>query len=217
MPDERASKQKSGRPIDVAIADKNPLVLSALSELFDRDQRFSLVVTVRTSDRFLETIARVTVQVGIIGWVLPPHGGAGILERLRDRADAPRIAVYSGSIDPDMARKVMAYGGAGYCSKSEPPARLLDTASAIAAGQMVFPFVDVRQLHRDPWEMLTPREKELLLAVAKGYSNAELARELGLSINTIKFHLRNLDDKLSIKNRAQAVAFYYSSTRPPGA
>ena len=216
MPNERsgegAGEHKIGRPIDVAIADKNPLVLSALSELFDRDDRFSLVVTVRTSDRFLETIARVTVQVGIIGWVLPPHGGAGILERLRDRADAPRIAVYSGSIDPDMARKVMAYGGAGYCSKSEPPARLLDTVSAIANGQMVFPFVDVRQLHRDPWEMLTPRERELLGAVAEGHSNAELARELKLSINTIKFHLRNLYDKLSIKNRAQAVAFYYSST-----
>ena len=201
-----------GKPIDVAIADKNPLMLSALSELLDRDGRFNLVVTVRGSEQFLETVQRVGIDVAIVGWVLPPHGGAGILERLRDQADAPRIVVYSGSIDPDMARKVMAFGAAGFCSKSERPERLLDTVEAVAAGQMVFPYVDVRQLHRDPWEKLTPREKDLLSAVAKGLSNQELADELGLSINTVKFHLRNLYDKLSIKNRAQAVAFFYSST-----
>ena len=44
-------------------------------------------------------------------------------------------------------------------------------------------------------------------------SNDQIARALGLSINTVKFHLRNLYDKLAIKNRAQAVAFYYSTTR----
>lgn len=210
-----ADQPKAGKPIDVAVADKNPLVLSALSELLDRDERFNLVLTVKSSDGFLQSVGRARVQVGVIGWVLPPGGGAGVLETLRDRMDAPRIVVYTGSIDPDMPRKVMAFGGAGFCSKSEPPERLLDAVQSVAAGQMVFPFVDVRQLQRDPWEKLTPREKELLAALADGRSNLELARELGLSVNTVKFHLRNLYDKLAIKNRAQAVAFYYSSMGTP--
>ncbi len=211
-----ANETRSVKPIDVAIADKNPLVLSALSELIDRDGRFNLVLTVKSSDSFLHAIERARVRVGVIGWLLPPHGGGAILEALRDRPEAPRIVVYSGSIDPDMARKIMAYGAAGFCPKSEPPERLLDTIEAVAEGQMVFPYVDVRELHRDPWENLTPRERELLTALAKGHSNDQIARELGLSINTVKFHLRNLYDKLAIKNRAQAVAFYFSSRRPPG-
>jgi two-component system nitrate/nitrite response regulator NarP len=185
-----ANETRGVKPIDVAIADKNPLVLSALSELIDRDGRFNLVLTVKSSDSFLHSIERARVQVGVIGWLLPPHGGGAILESLRDRPEMPRIVVYSGSIDPDMARKIMAYGAAGFCPKSEPPERLLDTIEAVAEGQMVFPYVDVRELHRDPWENLTPRERELLL--------------------------RNLYDKLAIKNRAQAVAFYFSSRRPPG-
>ena len=201
------------RPIDVALADKSPLVLSALSELLDRDERFNLVLTVKASDAFLQSVARTKVDVGVIGWALPPAGGAAIMEALRDQPGAPRVVVYSGGLDPGLARKVMGYGAAGFCAKSEPPERLLDAIAAVARGQMVFPYVDVRGLHSDPWDHLTPREKELLSALAKGDSNDQIARALGLSINTVKFHLRNLYDKLAIKNRAQAVAFYYSTTR----
>lgn len=203
----------SGGVIDVALADKNPLVLSALSELLDRDERFNLVLTVKSSDAFLQLVARTSVDIGVIGWALPPGGGAAILEALRDQPGAPRIVVYSGGLDPDLARKVMGYGAAGFCPKSEPPELLLNTIEAVAGGQMVFPFLDVRGLHRDPWGHLTPRERELLTALAKGDSNDQIARALGLSVNTVKFHLRNLYDKLAIKNRAQAVAFYYSTTR----
>ncbi|MEO1705570.1 MAG: LuxR C-terminal-related transcriptional regulator, partial [Pseudomonadota bacterium] len=50
-----------------------------------------------------------------------------------------------------------------------------------------------------------------LKALSKGLTNRELSKELGISTNTVKFHLSNLYDKLSVKNRAQAIAFYYSS------
>ncbi|MDD9923613.1 MAG: LuxR C-terminal-related transcriptional regulator, partial [Boseongicola sp.] len=49
---------------------------------------------------------------------------------------------------------------------------------------------------------------------SKGLTNRELSRELGISINTVKFHLSNLYDKLAVRNRAQAIAFYYSSRTP---
>jgi two-component system nitrate/nitrite response regulator NarP len=197
--------------IEIALADKNPLVLSALTDVFDRDERFSLVATVATAERFIETVARVPVAIGVIGWVLPKLGGARVLEVLRERADAPRIVVYSAGDDVDLPRKVMAAGGAGFCSKSESPDRLKEVVLAVARGQMVFPFVDVRRLHQDAAHALTAKERQLLAALAKGRTNTELAADLGISINTVKFHLRNLYDKLSLRNRAQAVAFYYSS------
>ncbi len=199
-------------PVDVAIAEKNPIVLSALSEYFEDDPRFNLVLTVATAESFLESIGRLRVPVGVIGWVLPNCGGAGILAALRDKADAPRILVYSGSVDADLPRKVMAQGGAGFCSKGEPAERLLDCVLAVARGQMVFPFVDVRKLNRDPLEALTQKERELLAALARGRTNDQLAGDFEVSVNTVKFHLRNIYEKLSLRNRAQAVAFYYSAT-----
>ena len=84
-------------------------------------------------------------------------------------------------------------------------------AASVAAGRMVFPFMDVRSLRRDPRDSLTEREKTLLAALAKGRTNTELAAELDISINTVKFHLRNLYEKLGLNNRSQAIAFYYAN------
>ncbi len=198
-------------PIDVGLADKSSLVRSALSDLFDRDERFNLLLTVNDAQSFLSALDRITLDVAVVGWVLPPLGGAALLEAIRERVNAPRIVVYSGSADPDLARKVLARGGAGYCSKSEEPEQLLETVLAVAAGKMVFPFVDVRRLHEDPLQHLTPKERELLAALATGRTNDQLAGDFGVSVNTIKFHLRNLYEKMEIKNRAQAVAAYFSS------
>ena len=55
------------------------------------------------------------------------------------------------------------------------------------------------------------RSMAILEALAKGMSNRELSKELGISTNTVKFHLSNVYEKLDVKNRAQAIAYYYSS------
>ncbi len=197
--------------IDVVLSDKNPLVLSGLKQLLTDDERFTLVATVSDGKQFLEAVERMPFDVGVIGWVMPFCDGRGVLERMRDKPDAPRIVVYTGSADPYVSREVMTLGGAGFCSKSEPPEVLLDTIASVAGGRMVFPFVDVRGLDRHPLHHLTSRERELLAALSSGNTNAELAKQFDISVNTVKFHLRNLYDKLSVRNRAQAVALHAAS------
>ena len=64
------------------------------------------------------------------------------------------------------------------------------------------------------YAQLTRRERALLDALSKGLSNKDLARDFEISANTVKFHLSNLFEKLGVKNRAQAIAFYYSSRLP---
>jgi two-component system nitrate/nitrite response regulator NarL len=198
-------------PIQVVVVDKNPLLLSGLRQIFDADPRFSLVATASDGERFLEAVERLRFDVGVIGWEMPYLGGQAVLSALKTRRNAPRIVVYTGRIDAAVPRLVMALGGAGFCLKSDPPARLLDTVAAVAAGNMVFPFVDMRALMDNPLLSLTARERELLKALASGRTNAQLATAMGVSVNTIKFHLRNLYDKLSVRNRAQAVALHMST------
>ena len=119
--------------------------------------------------------------------------------RLSRQAAAPKIVIYSGTNDPAAPAETLQLGGAGFVSKRAPPERLLDVLAAVAAGDMVFPFVDIRKMRADPLENLTLRERSLLSALGSGQTNSQLAKDFGVSINTIKFHLRNLFEKLDVK------------------
>lgn len=196
------------RPVDIVIAEKNPLLQSSLVRLFGDRTRFRVVAIAPDGERFLETVERVPFDVGIIGWEMPAIDGRGVLLTLRRKPDVPRIVVYSGSANPDVPRQAMALGAAGFCSKTDPPASLLDTIQAVASGRMVFPFIDVARLTNTPFTSLTPREREMLAALAGGLTNHQMAQQLGISLNTVKFHLKNLYEKLGVTNRAQAVAHY---------
>ena len=196
--------------IDIILADGNPLVLSAMSEIFERDPRFSLVATSATAEGFLGTVMRVPVQIGVIDWNLPALGGAKLIEVLREQDNAPRLVVY-GHDTRDLPRLAMTAGAAGFASRAGDVDSLLTCCAEVAAGKMVFPFVDVRELQSNPIHSLSGKERVMLEALSKGLTNRELAKELGITINTVKFHLSNLYDKLSVRNRAQAIAFYYSS------
>lgn len=200
--------------VDLSLADGNPLVLSALSELFDRDPRFSLVATSSTAEGFLGAVMRVPVKVAVIDWNLPALGGQKLIEVLRDQPAAPRIVVYGDDRQGEVARLAMIAGAAGFVARNLPTEKLLDTCMAVAGGQMVFPFLDVRELQADPISQLTRRERALLESLSKGLTNKDLARDFNISANTVKFHLSNLFEKLGVKNRAQAIAFYYSSRLP---
>ncbi len=201
---------QKAKSIDIMLADSNPLVLSALSEIIDRDPRFSLVATSATAEGFLGTVMRVPVQIGIIDWNLPALGGAKLIEVLRDQASAPRIVVYAEGVS-DLPRLAMTAGAAAFAPRSSSAEVLLETCVDVSNGKMVFPFLDVRELQSDPIHQLSRKERVMLEALSKGLTNRELSKELSISTNTVKFHLSNLYEKLSVKNRAQAIAFYYSS------
>ena len=196
------------RPIEIVIADKSNLVLAGLRQLFGEDGRFRVVATVSDGAQFMQVVDDLTFDVGIVGWIMPQMGGREVLSALRERRVTMAAVVYTGMLDLDVPRQVMALGGAAFCSKREPPERLIEVAAAVAQGQMVFPRLDVRHLYRDPFDQLTAREMQLLAALADGASNGQIARSLGISPNTVKFHLKNLYEKLHVQNRTGAVALY---------
>lgn len=203
-----STESRKARVIEVVIADKSPLVQNGLRNLFEADERFRIVATATDGERFLAAVERMKFDVGIIGWEMPYLDGRGVLASLRDHPHPPRILVYTGNSNPSVPREVMNLGGAGFCHKSEPLERLMEAVWSIAEGRMIFPFFDVRQMAESPLGSLTARERELLEALANGRTNAQLARELDISLNTVKFHLKNLFEKMGVDNRTQAAAKY---------
>jgi two-component system nitrate/nitrite response regulator NarP len=208
-------KSATESPISIMLADNNPLMLAAMSEVFERDKRFSLVATSATAEGFLGTVIRMPVRVGVIDWNLPALGGAKLIDVLREQPNPPKLVVY-GDENSDTPRKAMASGAAGFSARSASVDRLVETCIAVAKGQMIFPFLDIRSLQQDPINQLSKREKALLEALSTGLTNRELARQFEISPNTVKFHLSNLFEKLSVKNRTQAIAFYYANRSSRG-
>ena len=199
------------KPIRVGIADKSPLMRAALKQLISEDDRFQMINASEHSDGFLKLLESESIDVAVVGWIIPPGDARFILDRLRARKNAPRVVVYTGFESDTVPAQVMAHGGAAFVSKNEQPVHLLDTIVQVAGGSMVFPYLDVSQLNANPLGTLTKRELEILASLAAGRTNKEIAAEKAVSTNTVKYHIRNLFEKLGVNNRGQAIALYLKS------
>ena len=204
-------QQDPSKPIRVGIADKSPLMRAALKHLFSEDDRLQLVSASEDSDEFLKLLESVPIDVAVVGWIIPPGDTRFILDRLQTRKNSPRVVVYTGFESESVPAQVMAHGGAAFVSKNEQPVHLLNTIVQVASGSMVFPYLDVSQLNANPLGTLTKRELEILASLAAGRTNKEIAAEKAVSTNTVKYHIRNLFEKLGVSNRGQAIALYLKS------
>jgi two-component system nitrate/nitrite response regulator NarP len=202
---------QTSTPVRVGLADKNPLIRAALKQLLSEDGRFHLVHVASSCEEFLKNINREPVDVGVIGWVIGPCDGRFILDHINTQKNPSRIIVYTGDASSSVPTQVMAHGGAAFVSKSEQPAVLLDTIEAVSLGRMVFPYIDVRTIYDNPLSTLTRRELEVLSDLSSGRTNKQIARDLGVSLNTVKFHVRNLFQKLDVNSRSQAISLYLRS------
>lgn len=208
-----ATRAGPGGLIRVAIADKNPVVRAGLSDYVVRDGRFAIVDAVPGGHEFIALCSSQRVDVGVIGWALPDLLGVDVLGQLRRRQCPTRIIVYTGESGHDVLRQAVKAGAWGFISKADDPSLLLDTIATVARGRLVLPYIDLQSLNEDPIESLTARERELLAALSDGWSNMQIATRIGISRNTVKYHLKNLYDKLGVKNRAMAVALFVGGAR----
>lgn len=195
--------------VEITIAEGNSLMLTALSELIEADPRFSIVSTVTSAEACLQTSMTVPSDVLVIDWSLPTLGAEKLIKVLREQESTMRVVVCTHAESTDVPKRAMAAGAAGFFCHTTASAELLQVIVDVAAGKMVFPYIDVRELS-DPLQSLTKTERALLGSLSLGRTNKELAADHGIAVNTVKFHLRNLYDKLDVRNRSQAIALYYS-------
>lgn len=205
------NQQDQRKPIRIGIADKSPLMRAALKQLFSEDERFEIVSASENSEAFLKILNEAGMDVAIVGWVIAPGDARYILDHMQTTMNAPRVVVYTGLESDTVPMQVMSHGGAAYVSKNEHPKHLLDTVAQVANGRMVFPYLDVSKINANPLTTLTKRELEILSSLAAGRTNKEIAAQKCVSTNTVKYHIRNLFEKLGVSNRGQAIALYLKS------
>lgn len=194
----------------VLVAERNPLVVSALADMITRDGRFDLAGTVQTGEDFLRELSSPnrSFDLAVLGWKLSDMDSGEVLAEMQRRALEARIVIFSNDHDVAILKQCVRLGVQGYCYQFDDPQILFDTLMAVAHGRICIPYVDVSKINDTPLSRLTTRERELLSVLADGWTNLQIASRTGISENTVKYHLKNLYDKLDVRNRAMAVALY---------
>lgn len=153
---------------------------------------------------------------------MPRMDGLEATRRLRDRDDVEVIVITTFDLDEYVIEALRA-GAVGFLVKDSPPERIIDAVHAVARGDaLISPEVTRRLLTQfvsnaparagDPrLAELTPREHDVLLEIAAGRSNAEIAAQLHLEESTVKGHVRRVLAKLGLASRVQAVIFAYEA------
>jgi DNA-binding NarL/FixJ family response regulator len=144
----------------------------------------------------------------------PPHrSGAAAIRRLLARRPDLRCVVLTRREDDTTLFGALAAGAAGYLLKSESPESILAGLDELMAGGVPLSRPVARRVleffHRTasahPRAMMTPREADIIGALARGRTSKEIARQLGLSPATVKNHLNRIYEKLGVRSRTEAV------------
>lgn len=203
------------RTIRVLLADDHAIVLEGLRALIDGEGDMTVVAATTDGAQVVPLVERLAPDVVVLDLELSGLKGTEILAALRERASPPRVLVLTAYNDGESIRSALDAGADGLALKTEPPQQTLAAIRNVQAGQFVFPQAARRWLlGRAPGtaaggaDDLTPREREVWALVADGLSNLQIAERLGLSNNTVKFHVQHLFAKLGVKNRTEAALRY---------
>ena len=111
------------------------------------------------------------------------------------------------------APQAVRLGARGYCYQQDDIDIFFTTLRAVAAGHICIPYFDFSSLNDTPLAALNARERELLDILARGWTNQQIANRIGMSENTVKYYLKNIYEKLNVRNRSMAVALWTRETQ----
>ena len=200
-----------GERIRIVLADDHELVLEGLRSLIEAEPDMEVLAAVKDGGSCLDAVRRHRPDVVVLDLEMGPMGGLQCLESLRGDHPAVRVLVLTAYSDGESMRAALEGGASGFALKTEPPQQTVTSIRQVYRGQLVFPMAARRWLLRAPAPETgqpTDREMEILALVSEGLTNAQIARRLRVSDNTVKFHLQNVYLKLGVRNRTEAAAFY---------
>jgi len=198
--------------IRILVVDDHAVVREGLRAFLDLQDGFEVVGEAGDGDEAVSAAERLRPDVVLMDLVMPRRDGVAAMRVLRDRVPGVRVIVLTSFLDEDKLLPALRAGAAGYLLKNAQPEELERAVRAAHAGEAVLdPVVAARLVEAlaaggdaDPIDRLTPREREVLQLVGRGFPNKRIARELELAEKTVKTHVGHVLAKLGVTDRTQA-------------
>ena len=191
--------------IRVLIVDDHPTIRSGLKSILNADERLDVVGEAGSALAGVAALDKVKPDIVLLDLGLPDVRGVGAVRTLLE-AGAQRVLVLSGAGSAELVRECLQAGAQGFLLKTAPEAALCGAIHRIVGGERVVDDSLIGALFEAPPAGLTPRELEVLGAVADGCTNRQVASRLGVSEDTIKTHLSRAMEKLGASDRTHAIA-----------
>lgn len=214
-------------PVRVLVCDEVPVVRDGLRSLLDCASDIEVVNTTGNGMEAIVLSRSLRPDVVVTDLKLEGMPGLEMIRRLRkeDLDPLPNVVVFALGDDDQTMSEVLHAGASGLLGKDASPDDLIAAVRLAARGQTTLAPVLAKRLvnwfceRRSPAEVLmqplmsslTPRERQVMMLVAHGYSTEEIARELTIGVATVRTHVYRLRCKLGARDKAQLVSFAYRS------
>jgi DNA-binding NarL/FixJ family response regulator len=210
-------------PLRVLVVDDQELVRAGFCVILEA-AGFTVAGEAADGAQAVEIAARERPDVVLMDVRMPVMDGLEATRQITASPDAPKVVILTTFDLDDYVYEALRAGASGFLLKDSPRADLVAAIRVVAAGDaLLAPSVTRRLIEafaRRPASMapapsrlssLTPRERDILLLVARGHSNTEIAAELVVSEATVKTHIGHLLAKLGLRDRVQAVILAYET------
>lgn len=219
------------KPARVVVADDQTVVREGIVMLLGLLPGVEVVGAAGDGEEAVRLVAELAPDVVLMDLRMPRCDGVEATRRIRSQYPATQVVVLTTYADDESLFPALRAGARGYLTKDAGGDEIVRAVESVLSGDAgLSPSVQRRLLERlsqpEPTppptaepapDGLTARETEVLLLIADGLSNQEIARKLHVSTATVKTHINNLFTKTGLKDRAQAVRYAYSKglVRPP--
>jgi DNA-binding NarL/FixJ family response regulator len=202
--------------IRVLVVDDDALVRGALTMMLDGANGIVVVAEAADGDEVPAAVDAHFPQLVLMDLRMPRVDGIVATRRIRARINPPEVIVLTTFDTDENVLHALRAGASGFLLKDTPPARIVDAVRRVAAGDPILSPTITRRLMdraatqagahqqaRTALAKLSPREYDVMQAVAQGKANAEIAAELFMSVATVKAHISHILTKLELGNRTQ--------------
>ena len=186
------------------LADDHELVRETIADYLRLQGGFE-VSTAENLEEALEVAKQEgPFELAMLDYAMPGMDSLTGLARMRAQTGYP-VAILSGTATPDVARRALSSGAAGFLPKTLAPQSLVNAVRHMLAGEVYMPLEFLNDDNGDDAHVsLTPRERDVLMGITEGKSNKEIARDLDIQEVTVKLHVKTLSRKLGARNRTHA-------------
>ncbi|GGD43802.1 DNA-binding response regulator [Microbacterium faecale] len=210
--------------IRVAITDDQELVRMGLRMMLEAQPDIDVVAEADDGHAAVELAEAGGIDIMLMDVRMPGLDGIAATDRITSRDDAPKILVLTTFDLDEYAFGALRAGASGFLLKDARPPELLGAIRAVHSGDAALaPRVTARMIEQfvsaperttaddERLAVLTPREREILVAIGAGLTNDELAEKFFLSISTVKTHIGRILQKLGARDRVQLVILAYEA------